>query len=141
VAEAPPPWLATAALAAFRALPSVSGLSDKARVLAKSAQLGYVSAAGAHHAYISASFFADECQVGEFRMWGLWKIAGKKLVPVIDNDEDNDEIRGVLDIDGDGNSEILTTKGEISESGYVPWLADLGGKKPPGLGCDGYDGP
>lgn len=41
---------------------------------------------------------------------------------------------GALEV---GVPEIVTELGEIADGGYIPWLKDLHGLEPAGLGCDG----
>lgn len=134
-----PDGLAPAIEAAFHA--QLSGdLNDVAWDAAKSPAIVYVPPATRRgHGYVSASFSINDCAAGEVARWGLWETSGKAPPNLIAGPEPYDAIEGAVDIDGDGVREIVTDMGEIADGGYIPWIQDLHGTQPPGLGCDGSD--
>jgi hypothetical protein len=137
VAQPPPDSLAQPIEAAYRALLSDELGEAAARDAARWTSLLYVPpAARRGHGYVSASSWTNDCATGEVARWGLWETSGKALDRIA-GPAPYDVIRGAVDIDDDGAPEILTDLGEIADGGYIPWIKDLHGTQPPGLGCDG----
>ena len=87
--------------------------------------------------YISASFWTNDCSIGELARWGLWETRGNAPPKLIAGLDPYDVLVGALDLDGDGVPEIVTDLGEVADGGYLPWIKDLHGTEPAGLGCDG----
>jgi hypothetical protein len=138
VTQPPPDRVEQAVEAAFHALMFDELREEAAREAVRSHGIVYVPPATRRgHGYISASFRTDDCVIGEIARWGLWETSGKAPPKRIAGPDSYDAIDGAVDIDGDGVPEIVTDLGEIADGGYIPWIKDLHGTKPPGLGCDG----
>jgi len=131
VHDDPPAWLAGKVTKLFRA-----SLDDQQRKLATRPYLGFVPAAAGRDGYVSASFYTDDCNAGQFAIYAIWRVRGRELdeIPV-----ERDDLAGAVDLDGDGQREVLTTYGEIDGNDYLAWWQDLTAWKPAHLGCDGHD--
>lgn len=138
VTQPPPDSVEQAIDAAYHALWSDELGEQAAREAARSTTTVYVPPATRRgHGYISASSWINDCAVGEVALWGLWETSGKAPPNRIVGPAPYDVLHGAVDIDGDGVPEILTDMGEIADGGYIPWIKDLHGTEPRGLGCDG----
>jgi hypothetical protein len=139
VTQPPPDSLTQAIEAAYHALLSDELGEAGAREAARWTTILYVPPATRRgHGYVSASSWINDCSIGEVARWGLWETSSKAPPNRIAGPEPYDVIHGAVDIDGDGAPEILTDMGEIADGGYIPWIKDLHGTEPRGLGCDGH---
>jgi hypothetical protein len=138
VTQPPPDSLVQVTKAAFHASLSDEMGDANAEQAARYTTFVYVPPATRRGpGYVSASFWTNECSTGEVARWGLWATRGKAPPKLIAGLDPYDVLVGALDIDGDAVPEIVTDLGEIADGGYLPWIKDLHGTEPAGLGCDG----
>ena len=87
----------------------------------------------------------DSCERAEAHEWQLFAVTGSSRRPVLTpvaSGHSADRVRQVADVDGDGKLEALTEQGEVHLDGTViTWIPVLAIPWPPGLGCDGCEGP
>lgn len=84
----------------------------------------------------------DTCARSEEHHWTLYRAtrdsSGWSFAQLAEGNGD-DSIERVLDVDGDGELDVLTTRGAYVGKGFHEWKPDLRLYWPAGLGCDGHD--
>lgn len=92
-------------------------------------------------AYADMSYDGESCKTGDQFGWALWRLKGSPEKPTLSLlNEESDKFDGLqlaADVDGDGQVEVLTGRGQITADGYEEWLPDMHVSWPAGLGCDG----
>jgi hypothetical protein len=85
----------------------------------------------------------DACERQEKYVWTLWRAArsGKSWdLTFLATGEADDTMLDAVDLDGNGDPEVITDRGIFRAGKYHLWIPDRAVYWPAGLGCDGCEG-
>lgn len=87
--------------------------------------------------FATMNLSGDDCRVGELAGWALWQggAGGAAVRRLWEASGELDHLAVAADVDGDGQLEVLTERGQVVGAGYQRWLPSMQVIWPSGLGC------